>query len=509
MKPIATSTALLFLLALTTARGARAGEGSATDGPPSAERPAIAEERLLGTVLRLEPSVPYRQAVLRVAGPGGYALTRRFVAPEPIDVDLLMEAEPPGELALGPPRPEGLRTDAVARAVLPDGRFVYEIILRGAPEGTLSRVGRFTVQAGVARALAAAPGESDAKAHGASLGGPKAAGSPGAVIGESVVEQDFVEINDQANDGTTFLTLDSDNSSGGALETWGLFNRFGDFSIEECGDGSNLGLCQRVTLSMLQDGANARVGVGTGAPLQELHVHSDDGGDIRMTGGSGEADYTLTLDGGSGDFLIRSLKSGLIKNVFHLRQSTANEGFVIDGDGLSVRPNLTVGSHAVIKGKLGVGVSSVPTAQLHVAGNGVIEGDVALGSSRSIKHAIRPLDAASVLETVRDLPLYHWIYKADPVQAEHVGPMAEEFYAAFGLGRDDKHVSPSDSAGLALAAVQGLDDELQNLRASRRELVEQNRGLVRRVQELERVVATLLAPDAGPSKGPGPPAHDP
>lgn len=38
----------------------------------------------------------------------------------------------------------------------------------------------------------------------------------------------------------------------------------------------------------------------------------------------------------------------------------------------------------------------------------------------------------------------------------HVGPMADDFHAAFGLGADEKRVSPNDLAGLALAAAEAL-----------------------------------------------------
>jgi hypothetical protein len=39
--------------------------------------------------------------------------------------------------------------------------------------------------------------------------------------------------------------------------------------------------------------------------------------------------------------------------------------------------------------------------------------------------------------------------------------MAQDFYAAFGLGEDDKHITTSDEGGVALAAIQGLNAKLE------------------------------------------------
>ena len=45
------------------------------------------------------------------------------------------------------------------------------------------------------------------------------------------------------------------------------------------------------------------------------------------------------------------------------------------------------------------------------------------------------------LAKVAELPISRWTYKDDPSATPHIGPMAEDFHAAFGLGRDDKSIS--------------------------------------------------------------------
>lgn len=96
-------------------------------------------------------------------------------------------------------------------------------------------------------------------------------------------------------------------------------------------------------------------------------------------------------------------------------------------------------------------------------GNMTIAGSLAQMSDRNSKHEIEAVDGGQLLERVAALPLSTWSYKGD--QARHLGPMAQDFAAAFGLGSDDKHVAPSDVAGVGLAAVQALLRQLDETNA--------------------------------------------
>ena len=62
--------------------------------------------------------------------------------------------------------------------------------------------------------------------------------------------------------------------------------------------------------------------------------------------------------------------------------------------------------------------------------------------------------------------------------------MAQDFYKAFGLGLDNKHITTIDEGGVALAAIQGLYRQNQALER-------QNRLLNARLSRLEGVVAKL------------------
>ncbi|MBK7145482.1 MAG: hypothetical protein IPH76_09840 [Xanthomonadales bacterium] len=81
-------------------------------------------------------------------------------------------------------------------------------------------------------------------------------------------------------------------------------------------------------------------------------------------------------------------------------------------------------------------------------------------SSRTYKEGFAAIDAADVLERVLALGITRWSYIGSG-EGEHVGPMAEDFHAAFGLGRSEKQIATVDADGVALAAIQGLNAKLE------------------------------------------------
>jgi hypothetical protein len=84
-------------------------------------------------------------------------------------------------------------------------------------------------------------------------------------------------------------------------------------------------------------------------------------------------------------------------------------------------------------------------------------------SDRNVKTNIAPLDDATVLAKVAQLPISRWSYKTEH-GVRHVGPMAQDFYAAFKVGEDDRHSTSIDEDGVALAAINALHLENASLR---------------------------------------------
>jgi hypothetical protein len=68
------------------------------------------------------------------------------------------------------------------------------------------------------------------------------------------------------------------------------------------------------------------------------------------------------------------------------------------------------------------------------------------------------------LTKVAALPISRWSYKTER-GVRHVGPMAQDFYAAFKVGEDDKHITSIDEDGVALSAIKALHAQAARLRA--------------------------------------------
>jgi hypothetical protein len=101
------------------------------------------------------------------------------------------------------------------------------------------------------------------------------------------------------------------------------------------------------------------------------------------------------------------------------------------------------------------------------------------------KEEIEPVQVAEVLERLLELPIHRWSYQYEGEDIRHLGPMAQDFYAAFGLGGDDRTINGIDSNGVALAAIQGLYEQVQARD-------DQIRSLEARINTLERSQAAVM-----------------
>jgi len=120
-----------------------------------------------------------------------------------------------------------------------------------------------------------------------------------------------------------------------------------------------------------------------------------------------------------------------------------------------------------------------------------VNGTFVSASDRNQKENFQPVNPREVLEKVATLPLSQWNYKADPT-SRHVGPMAQDFHAAFGVGFDDKHIATVDADGVALAAIQGLNLKLEEQSAALRERDARIASLESELAELRSLVRKAL-----------------
>jgi hypothetical protein len=121
-------------------------------------------------------------------------------------------------------------------------------------------------------------------------------------------------------------------------------------------------------------------------------------------------------------------------------------------------------------------------------------------SDRNLKENFTGISPCEVLDKVAGLTLTRWNFKGDAA-TPHLGPMAQDFHAAFGLGTDDRHIATVDADGVALAAIQGLNQKVeisgQKSESRIQNLEVENGELKTRLIALEKVIANLNAKETG------------
>jgi len=108
-------------------------------------------------------------------------------------------------------------------------------------------------------------------------------------------------------------------------------------------------------------------------------------------------------------------------------------------------------------------------------------------SDRNAKKNFQPVNGESVLEKLASIPVQKWNYKWErDTDTPNIGPMAQDFKAAFYPGRDNKSISTLEFDGVELAAIQGLNAKLKEKEA---EIAD----LKTRLERLERLLPPASA----------------
>ena len=263
---------------------------------------------------------------------------------------------------------------------------------------------------------------------------------------------------------TPALRMEQNNSGGFTAQTWDIGANEANWFVRDVTGGSKLSFRIRpgAPTSSIDISADGDVGVGTGSPSTKLHVSGSNGSTkvlVQESSGTTASRELLEIRNAGG--VIFALSDTTTAGT-RWTQGTSGTTFLWDDQGdAPVEMTLTT------------------------AGNLATTGTITPGSSRTVKQAFTPVDANEMLSKVVNLPITSWAYKADP-NVRHIGPMAEDFYSSFAVGNDDKGISVTDSAGVAFAAIQGLN---QQLAAKDAELV----SLKERLAALEAAVASLTA----------------
>ena len=215
-------------------------------------------------------------------------------------------------------------------------------------------------------------------------------------------------------------------------------------------------------------------------------------GDVSLSGGAAYQHMSLGGGNSTGYFYGSYPKWG---DGVHLGYN-----YYADASGVNHIPNTGGGTSRITAGYgeiiLAVGgVNAAPSiTMLHVTTSGVcVNGTVSNCSDRNVKQDFAPVSPAQILDKVLQMPVSEWSYKMDAA-TRHIGPMAQDFYSAFNVGMDDKHIASIDEDGVALAAIQGLNQKLEEKEKEIQTLknkAAQVDSLERRLNELERIVKSL------------------
>ena len=114
-------------------------------------------------------------------------------------------------------------------------------------------------------------------------------------------------------------------------------------------------------------------------------------------------------------------------------------------------------------------------------------------SDRNRKENFLGLDGEDVLARLRSVPVSTWNYRSQDASIRHMGPMAQDFQAAFGLGENPLMINSVDIDGVNMAAVQALTARTDALRTENEALRAENATQAAQIADLQARMERLEA----------------
>lgn len=244
--------------------------------------------------------------------------------------------------------------------------------------------------------------------------------------------------------------------------------------------------------------ATGQVGFKTATPVLDVHVTNGNtpGARLEQNGSSGFTPQTWDVAGNEANFFIRDVTGGS-RLPFRILPGSPSSSIFVRNEGVAILGTTASAKlHVHDDTAAGTPVPSFRVTNGNYTGDGNVRfevdsdgnvtarGAITQLSSRLSKENLTAVDGRSVLERLAGMPIQTWNYIGQQVTEQHLGPVAEDFHAAFGLGDDASKIALSDMAGVALAAVKELHAELQQ---RDRQIAEQEQ----RLRALEARLAKL------------------
>lgn len=246
------------------------------------------------------------------------------------------------------------------------------------------------------------------------------------------------QINFYGYDGTAFLTAASINVQSEGVTTPALGGRLRFYTATSSGTNT-----ERMRIDSV-----GNIGVGTTSPASKLHVIGTGSFSAAGVSSLNLGAHTATLTASPASF--RSAEIGA------MTLSASSAQTVTTASSLYVATPVA-GSNVTITNNKPIDTQT--TAYLSSGGTWTN------ASSRELKENFTALDPQEVLDKIDSLDIERWNYKAENASVTHIGPVAEEFHAAFDTGGSEgnKTISTIDPAGVALLGVQGLSAKVKSL----------------------------------------------
>ncbi len=274
-------------------------------------------------------------------------------------------------------------------------------------------------------------------------------------------------LNNASGEWATISGGTGNTASGPAATATGYANQALSSGAAVAGGGNNIA-----------SGFNSFIGGGSG------NVVTNQGGTIGAGYNNTNTGQYATIPGGS-----NNLASGTCSFAAGQLALATNNGAFVWADSTGVYFGSASNNTFSVRASGGYRLYSSATAGVWLpAGSGTWNSL----SDRNAKNHLTPVNAQAALAGVMTLPISRWSYKTEP-GVRHMGPMAQDFHAAFGVGENNTTISTVDEEGVALAAIQGLNQKLDEARAENVTLKQQNDLLAQRLNELEAKVDQLAA----------------
>jgi len=123
------------------------------------------------------------------------------------------------------------------------------------------------------------------------------------------------------------------------------------------------------------------------------------------------------------------------------------------------------------------------------AGSGVFN----CTSDRNQKENFKAVNGEQVLSKLAEINVKGWNYKDDPLKTQHVGPTAQDFYGAFGLGTNDKEIGMLDIDGINMLAIQALEKRTSEVKVLETRVAQLEAEKITSVQQFSALEKRLAA----------------